>query len=48
VKDTISVTIIDREGVEHTIEAPTDMNLHMMGICRMNDIWVKIPVWRER
>jgi 2Fe-2S ferredoxin len=41
VKDTISVTIIDREGAGHTIEAPTDMNLNMMEICRMNDLGVE-------
>ncbi len=40
-KDTISVTIIDREGAGHTIEAPTDMNLNMMEICRMNDLGVE-------
>ena len=40
-KDTISVTIIDREGAPHTIEAPTDMNLNMMEICRMNDLGVE-------
>jgi ferredoxin len=41
VKDTISVTIIDREGAEHVIVAPTDMNLNMMEICRMNDLGVE-------
>jgi ferredoxin len=41
VKDTISVTIIDRTGTQHTIEAPTDMNLNMMEICRMNDLGVE-------
>jgi 2Fe-2S ferredoxin len=41
VKDTISVTIIDREGGEHSIEAPTDMNLNVMEICRMNDLGVE-------
>ncbi len=40
-KDTISVTVIDRAGEEHTIEAPTDMNLNMMEICRMNDLGVE-------
>ena len=41
VKDTIELKIIDREGVEHTIEAPTDMNLNLMEICRMNDLGVE-------
>ena len=40
-KDTITVTIIDREGTAHQIEAPTDMNLNMMEICRMNDFGVE-------
>ncbi|MCW3127713.1 MAG: ferredoxin [Bacteroidetes bacterium] len=40
-KDTITVTIIDRAGQEHHIEAPTDMNLNMMEICRMNDLGVE-------
>jgi ferredoxin len=41
VKDTISVTVIDRSGASHIIEAPTDMNLNMMEICRMNDLGVE-------
>jgi ferredoxin len=41
VKDTISVTVIDRAGASHIIEAPTDMNLNMMEICRMNDLGVE-------
>lgn len=40
-KDTISVTVIDREGTPHIIEAPTDMNLNLMEICRMNDLGVE-------
>ena len=37
----ISVTVIDREGIPHLIEAPTDMNLNMMEICRMNELGVE-------
>ena len=40
-KDIITVTIIDRAGAAHDIEAPTDMNLNMMEICRMNDFDVE-------
>ena len=40
-KDTITVTVIDREGIPHQIETPTDMNLNMMEICRMSDLGVE-------
>ena len=40
-KDTISVKVIDRAGEEHILDAPTDMNLNMMEICRMNDLGVE-------
>ena len=40
-KDTITVTVIDREGTPHQIDAPTDMNLNMMEICRMSDLGVE-------
>lgn len=30
----IKVTIIDREGVSHELEAPTDMNMNMMEFCK--------------
>jgi len=35
------VTIIDREGTPHQIDAPTDMNLNMMEMCRMSDLGVE-------
>lgn len=41
VKHTISVKVIDRVGKEHIIEAPTDMNLNMMELCRMNGLGVE-------
>jgi 2Fe-2S ferredoxin len=41
VKDTISITIIDREGVEHLVDAPTDMGLNLMEVCKMNDFGVE-------
>lgn len=40
-KDTISLTVIDREGTARQIEAPTDMNLNLMEICKMNDLGVE-------
>lgn len=30
----IKITIIDREGVSHQIEAPTDMNMNLMEVVR--------------
>jgi ferredoxin len=37
----IRVTVIDREGKEHQLEAPTDMNLNLMEICRMYELPVE-------
>ena len=37
----IKVTIIDREGVKHLLDAPTDMNLNIMELCKSYDLPVK-------
>ena len=37
----ITVTVIDREGVEHKLEAPTDMNMNMMELCKSYELPVK-------
>ena len=34
----ISITIIDREGEAHTVEAPTDMNMNLMEVVRMHEL----------
>ncbi len=34
----IKVTIIDREGVEHVLDAPTDMNMNIMELCKAYDL----------
>jgi ferredoxin len=34
----IEVTIIDREGEEHKLVAPTDMNMNVMELCRSYDL----------
>lgn len=39
-KDTITLYITDRSGTTHTIEAPTDMNLNLMEVCKMSDLGV--------
>lgn len=40
-KDTITVYIIDREGIKHELEAPTDMNLNVMELCKSYDLPVE-------
>jgi ferredoxin-2, mitochondrial len=37
----INLTIIDREGVSHHLEAPTDMNLNLMEVCKSYDLPVE-------
>ena len=37
---TIRLTVIDREGVSHELEAPTDMNMNVMELCKS----VELPV----
>lgn len=39
--DTINITVIDREGVSHELEAPTDMSLNMMEVCKMSELPVE-------
>ena len=34
----VTVTIIDREGVEHELVAPTDMNMNIMELCKSYDL----------
>lgn len=36
----VNITIIDREGEEHKVEAPTDMNMNLMELCKA----VELPV----
>ena len=37
----INLTIIDREGVPHLLEAPTDMNMNVMEICKVYELPVE-------
>lgn len=39
--DTINVTVIDREGASHQLEAPTDMNMNMMELCKSYELPVE-------
>jgi len=36
--DTIEITITDREGVVHKVEAPTDMNMNIMELIRSYEL----------
>jgi 2Fe-2S ferredoxin len=38
---TISITIIDREGKLHKVDAPTDMNMNVMELCKANELPVE-------
>jgi ferredoxin len=37
----ITVYIIDREGIEHELIAPTDMNMNIMELCKSYELPVK-------
>jgi len=37
----ITVTVKDREGMDHTLEAPTDMDLNLMELCKASELPVK-------
>jgi ferredoxin len=37
----IHVTAIDREGKAHVLEAPTDMNMNLMELCKAHELPVE-------
>lgn len=37
----INITVIDRKGESHDLEAPTDMNMNMMELCKAYELPVK-------
>ncbi|MEN0006990.1 MAG: 2Fe-2S iron-sulfur cluster-binding protein [Bacteroidota bacterium] len=37
----IKVTVIDREGTSHKLDAPTDMNMNLMELCKAYELPVK-------
>ena len=37
----IKITIIDREGISHEVDAPTDMNMNLMEVCKMHELPVE-------
>jgi ferredoxin-2, mitochondrial len=34
----VNITVIDREDKEHVLEAPTDMNMNMMELCKAYEL----------
>jgi len=40
-ENTVIVTIIDREGERHELEAPTDMNMNVMEVCKSYELPVE-------
>ena len=39
--DSIKITILDREGQPHELDAPTDMNFNLMEICKAAELPVE-------
>lgn len=39
--NTVKVVIIDREGGKHVLEAPTDMNMNIMEVCKSYELPVE-------
>ncbi len=37
----VNITVIDREDKEHVLEAPTDMNMNMMELCKAYELPVE-------
>jgi len=37
----IKITVIDREDVAHELDAPTDMNMNLMELCKAYELPVK-------
>jgi ferredoxin len=40
-ENTIKVNIIDREGITHELEGPTDMNMNIMELCKAYELPVE-------
>lgn len=37
-ENTIKITVIDREGVNHELDAPTDMGMNLMELCKSYEL----------
>lgn len=40
-ENTVKITVIDRNGVAHQLDAPTDMNMNLMELCRSYELPVE-------
>lgn len=40
-ENTVKIKVIDREGKEHFLDAPTDMNMNVMEICKSYELPVE-------
>lgn len=40
-ENTIKVTIIDRDGIAHELDGPTDMNMNIMELCKAYELPVE-------
>ncbi len=40
-KDMIEITVVDRRGDHHQLEAPSDMNLNLMELCKAHELPVE-------
>lgn len=40
-EDIINITVIDRDDRAHEVEAPTDMNLNLMEVCKAHELPVQ-------
>jgi len=40
-EDIIKITVIDRDDERHELDAPTDMNMNMMELCKSYDLPVE-------
>ena len=38
----IKISVIDRDGIEHQIDAPTDMNMNLMEVCKAYELPVEV------
>ena len=39
--NTVHIKIIDRKGIEHDTDAPTDLNMNLMELCKAMDLPVE-------
>ena len=37
-ENTIKITVVDREGVDHELDAPTDMGMNLMELCKSYEL----------